>query len=240
MIRLVFIVISYLLVHSALSSQIIIQEVYGNNTFELKNTGTITLDLSNYWMSTSIDQVQIDAVELTSLTVLCGSLILTGGEEVVLQAVNFYNTNDGDLSLCGAAFFGICITGFEVAYVEWGSTGHALSTQAVSLGIWDGNAVVGFGNTESIEVIADQTTAAGWAVNPSPNVCGVSMCDDVLVVNDVPIPSGTYSANQTLSSTGTVASGGDVTFTAIDYVLLDVNFAVEQNGMFEALIQACP
>ena len=69
---------------------------------------------------------------------------------------------------------------------------------------------------------------------------GCDPCQDNLMVDQVPIPSGTYQAEIQLSSMGTVAGGSSVLFAAGTNVELLPNFNVDVAGVFEIRIQPCP
>ncbi len=62
---------------------------------------------------------------------------------------------------------------------------------------------------------------------------------DILMVDDTPIPSGTYGAAIQLSSMGTVDGGANVLFTAGDNVVLQPDFEVKDGGVLEVLIRPC-
>lgn len=64
-------------------------------------------------------------------------------------------------------------------------------------------------------------------------------CARELTVDDNAIPEDTYSANETLISSGTVESGTSVTFTAGELVRLAPGFHAEADSEFLAQISAC-
>ncbi|MEM6699355.1 MAG: 3-coathanger stack domain-containing protein, partial [Bacteroidota bacterium] len=69
-----------------------------------------------------------------------------------------------------------------------------------------------------------------------PNVCE----DDLMVTgNPIEIDAGTYSANNTITSTGTVAAGTNVEFVAGQSITLEENFHAVANSTFTARIGAC-
>ena len=75
----------------------------------------------------------------------------------------------------------------------------------------------------------------GDVCDACPNVSS-----DPLVINDQPIPSGTYLTTSTINSAGTVASDSSVVFKAGQSITLNPNFAVESQGLFAAHIEGCP
>ncbi len=64
-------------------------------------------------------------------------------------------------------------------------------------------------------------------------------CPPTLTVNEVPIPSDVYHANNQITSTGTVGSGSNVMFMAGNNVELMPNFTANQSAVFEIRIQGC-
>ncbi len=69
---------------------------------------------------------------------------------------------------------------------------------------------------------------------------GINECEDVnLVKNEVPIPSGEYDAQLTITSSGLVRTGYNVSFIAGESVTLNGGFEVELGGEFLAAIAPC-
>ncbi|MEM9850272.1 MAG: zinc metalloprotease, partial [Bacteroidota bacterium] len=69
--------------------------------------------------------------------------------------------------------------------------------------------------------------------------CGPDDCPSNLMVNETPITEPLYSATNTITSAGTVASGSNVTFEAGQSITLKENFVAENGSTFTARIQAC-
>jgi hypothetical protein len=65
-------------------------------------------------------------------------------------------------------------------------------------------------------------------------------CIPDLVVNANPIAEGTYHAQQTILSAGTVLPGDTVVFKAGQNISLDPEFEVKLGAQFEAIIENCP
>ncbi|MDH3243443.1 MAG: Ig-like domain-containing protein, partial [Saprospiraceae bacterium] len=63
---------------------------------------------------------------------------------------------------------------------------------------------------------------------------------DTLIINERPIPSGTYHTTTIINSAGQVDKDSNVVFKAGISINLDTTFEVVQNGVFEALIEGCP
>ncbi|MEN0045462.1 MAG: 3-coathanger stack domain-containing protein [Bacteroidota bacterium] len=64
-------------------------------------------------------------------------------------------------------------------------------------------------------------------------------CDDDLTLNDDPIMAGTYSAANSINSSGTIQSPDAVTFEAGQVIQLNDGFIAENGSTFTARIQAC-
>jgi len=70
-------------------------------------------------------------------------------------------------------------------------------------------------------------------------VPAASGCPVTLDITDTPINSGIYEASQSITSTGTVATGRNVTFQAGNSIILNPNFLADTNSIFLAQIQDC-
>ena len=66
-----------------------------------------------------------------------------------------------------------------------------------------------------------------------------SNCTAVLEINNSSIPSNTYTAGDIITSTGTVASGSDVTFDATNSITLQSGFHAVTGSQFLAKIGGC-
>ena len=144
--------------------------MFSGGTFELRNTGNSTVNLSNYWICDFPDYRRLD-----QLTIECGSLNLAAGEEVVFTAPGLHEPGDSELGLFNTNSFGSAAA--LEAYIEWGSTGHQRSSLAVGRGLWDGNAASSFSNNQSLELNGNANIAADWSTNSSPMACA----DDCLL-----------------------------------------------------------
>ena len=149
---------------ATLNAQVVISEVFSGGSFELRNTGNSTANISNYWICDFPDYRRID-----QLTIECGSLNLGAGEEVVLTAPGLHETNDSELGLYTRNNFGDATA--LVSYVEWGSSGHQRSGLAIGRGLWDGDAVSAFSNTQSLELNGSGSAGADWGLNANPMAC---------------------------------------------------------------------
>ena len=150
--------------YTSTNAQVIISEVFANGTFELRNTGNSTVNVSNYWICDFPDYRRLD-----QLTLECGDLNLAAGAEVVLTAPGLHETNDSELGLYTRNSFGDASA--LVSYLEWGSSGHQRAGLAVGNGIWDGNAAAAFNNNQSLERSGDGFSASDWTTNATPMAC---------------------------------------------------------------------
>ena len=118
-----------------------------DNLIEFINLGTTTFDLSNYWICESGQSEQLD-----DLVINCGNLLLAPGDMVTVEG-NVVNiaSDDGEMGLFSDDDF--TDPANVVDYVEWGSTGHEKSDEAVAAGIWStGDFVAAFAMDESLEL----------------------------------------------------------------------------------------
>lgn len=149
-------------------AQVVISEVFADGSFELRNTGTATVDISSYWICS-----RPDYEALSTLTIECGSLFLTAGDEVVLTTTIFGSTDD-ELGLYLSNNGGFSQASEIISYVEWGTAGGGRSVLATGKGIWDGNAVAAFSTGESLALTGNGAAAADWATNTNPQKCAIA------------------------------------------------------------------
>ena len=64
-------------------------------------------------------------------------------------------------------------------------------------------------------------------------------CPSAITINDIPITNSLYQAQQTVTSSGHVASGSDITFKAGQFIMLDTNFTVHPGGSLSIEIEDC-
>ena len=159
---------------SSANAQVIISEVYDDNSFELSNTGSDTVDLSTYWICNFPNYKQLNAI-----TIECGNLNLAAGEKVVLSDDNLFGTVEGELGLYSSDTGGFGNIDNIMSYLEWGSTNHQRSGIATTKGIWDGNAVAGFSNGQALTLEGTGTAASDWVINSSPAKCATANCTAV-------------------------------------------------------------
>ena len=147
------------------NAQVIISEVFADGSFELKNTGDQTIDVSSYSICT------FPAYNtLSELTVTCGALNLSVGETVVVSGFTGYEGNDGELGLYRTTNF--ANANAIIAYVEWGSSDHQRSSVARLAGLWQANnAAPSFSDTESLVYDEEGNSASDWSINTNPAIC---------------------------------------------------------------------
>jgi hypothetical protein len=86
---------------------------------------------------------------------------------------------------------------------------------------------------------SDPDCVATYAGNPAILNDPANCCPLTRAVNDNPIPSGTYEAQLEITSTGTVANGGNVLFKADQSIELQPGFEVMLGGIFEVVMEGC-
>ena len=154
-----------LLTTTTQSQNVVINEVFANGSFELKNNGNTAVNISTFWICNFPDYRQ-----LNSLTIECGELNLQPGAEVVFTASGLYQTSDSELGLYTNNNFGS--SAGMLSYVEWGSSGHQRSSVAVGAGVWTtGNFVASFNNSQSLLYDGAGNQSSDWSINSSPNAC---------------------------------------------------------------------
>ena len=150
-------------------AQVVISEVFDDNSFELKNTGTETVDISTYWICNFPDYSP-----LNSLTIACGDLNLVADASIVIEANFSIPTADAELGLYTTNSGNFSNADFIISYLEWGSTNHRRSGIATGKGIWDGNAVAAFSIGQSLELTGNGNVATDWSTNSTPQKCAVA------------------------------------------------------------------
>ena len=157
---------------SANRSAIVINEVNSDNQVEIKNTGTETMNIANWWLC------NFPVYErLSNLTLECGSLNLEGGEVVVVSGWNIDPT-DGELGIYLRNDFDN--VGAIIDYVEWGSTGHQRSSTAVDAEVWTTGAFVpAFADGQSLNFNeGESNSASDWSAG-TPSLCDDGVTCDV-------------------------------------------------------------
>lgn len=137
----------------------IITEILGSSQIEIKNIGIAPTDISGLYLCSDLNYDQI-----STLTVDCGSVILSPGDHVVLDldANISLTTNDGEMGLYRSQQFG----SFDdiMHYTEWGSAGHQRSGTAIGAGLWMANQfAVPFTMTTSLKYDGSGILETDWS-----------------------------------------------------------------------------
>ncbi|MEL6853357.1 MAG: hypothetical protein AAFP92_32905, partial [Bacteroidota bacterium] len=114
-----------------LSAQVVLNEVryQGQDIIELRNTGSTTVDISNWWLCANFSYVQLNDPSLS----MSGSLNILPGD--IASFWNFsLDDSASDLGLYNSNQFASS-TAME-DFVQWGAGGLGREAIAVSKGIW--------------------------------------------------------------------------------------------------------
>ncbi len=166
------------------NDSIVINEVFADDSsIELKNVGTTTIDISQYWLT----QFPIIG-QLTNLPLDCNpsDYILEPGEVVVLIFNGDMSPGDGEMALYNDEivnpFTDFAESDYIVDYVEWGSSNHTRSVVAVEAGIWTmGDFVPAFSVNNSIEYDGFGDSPFDWTEDSS------TLCTDNNFNNPDPV-----------------------------------------------------
>jgi hypothetical protein len=125
-----YLIILFFLSLSAGFSQIRIVEVTpATNTIVIENFGGTSADISSWWTCHRFNYSQ-----LSSSTVVTGSLNIPAGNQVELIISGSMNATSSDLGLYNASSFG-STTAME-DFLQWGAGGIGRENVAVAKGIW--------------------------------------------------------------------------------------------------------
>ncbi|MCB0760331.1 MAG: T9SS type A sorting domain-containing protein [Flavobacteriales bacterium] len=131
---------------------------------DMYNTSAMTVNISSYWLCNfpTYDQ-------LSTLTVVCGSLNLAPGEYVAIEGFGI-SAADGECGLYSSPNY--ASSAAIVDYVEWGSTGHFRSSTAVAGGVWTTGAFApAMAAGQSIGVDGNGYAASNWVLYTTPTIC---------------------------------------------------------------------
>lgn len=140
-------------------TSIVLNEIryQGEDTIEILNNGTESVDLTNYWLCLGPGQY----VEIGTLTPISGSIDLASAEYLVVSydlpdsegGLGLYNTNEFTNSDA------------LVDFVQWGATGSARENVAIAAGQWiAGDFVPVVGNiNNAIAYDGEGDAATDWA-----------------------------------------------------------------------------
>ncbi len=149
-----------------LFSQVKINEVLFSSTgnqVELKNFGSSSVDVSNWWFCTLFDYTRVGA-----LPVLSGELNIPAGGILALSGIGL-NDNSADLGLYNSGSFG-STTAME-DFLQWGGGGQGRESVAVSKGIWTaGDFAAAPADGHSLEYDGDGNAAGDWFDQDNPTI----------------------------------------------------------------------
>ena len=152
-----------LMVPAAMRSVVINEVQYGNrNLIELYNNGTITVDLSSYWLCLGPGKYS----QISNITPESGTTTLAAGEFLVLpfdlsdaEGLGLYSTNS------------FTDSNAIVDFVQWGAAGSPRENVAVEAGIWTNGDFIDNVRLDSysIEYDGSGNASSDWneEVNPS-------------------------------------------------------------------------
>ena len=142
-------------------AQVVINEVYPDGTFELKNNGASSVDITNYWMCDRPTYARVG-----TLTIASGDLDLAPGEIVVFEDWDFLNAEGDELALYETNAFGSSAAILD--YVQWGFNPGDPTREgvAVAAGIWTaGEFTAAITDGNSLQYDGEGDTAADYFVS---------------------------------------------------------------------------
>ena len=151
----------------AANAQIRFVEVnYTTDEFAIKNFGTNTVDISNYRLC----GLFVYTTNLTSLSVLSGSLTLGAQDTVVLTGFNLGAQSDFNLYLPGFSSIDFADENFMTDFVQWGSGGNGRESVAVLKGIWTAGDFLTSATPYQYTGNGNQNGLSFWQTIPTPPV----------------------------------------------------------------------
>lgn len=143
------------------NAQIVINEIDPTtNSIELKNLGTSSVDVSDFWLCDFPKYTQISSGELKK----DGSTTIAPGGFLVISGWTL--NQDAELGLYNSPNYGT--SSAVVDYVEWGSNNHQRSATAVAAGTWtSGDFLPKIETGESIEYDGSGDTKEDYAIKTS-------------------------------------------------------------------------
>ena len=177
---------------SQMMAQIVINEVSPSGTVELKNIGSTTIEVGDYWLCNFPNYEQIQ-----SSTILCGSTLMEPGAILAVENDDLdLNNSDDEMGLYSSAAFGSASAILD--YVEWGFAGHGRASVAIAASIWSADAFVPsipVGGSIQFDGMGD--TPADWAVSANSTICEENTTDTEcdVVVGDITLADGSTSTS---------------------------------------------
>ncbi|MEM9935267.1 MAG: hypothetical protein AAF824_16695, partial [Bacteroidota bacterium] len=148
----------------SLQAQVRLNEVQfsGSDKIELINFGPVASDISDWWLCSRFDYIQLNDPGLT----LTGNLNIGPGETLVIEGFSLQDQS-ADLGLYESPSFGSSSAIED--FVQWGGAGIGRESVAVTAGIWTaGEFVSAVSSGSSIEYDGSGRSAADWVEQPTP------------------------------------------------------------------------
>ena len=156
-----------LLIPTFLLGQVKINEVLfssSGNEVELKNFGSSSMDVSNWWLCTLFSYTRIGTLPIISgeLNIPAGGIFAVGGISI--------NDASADLGLYNVSNSFASISAME-DFVQWGGSGQGRESVAVSKGIWAaGDFVTTPADGHSLEYDGDGNASSDWFDQDNPTI----------------------------------------------------------------------
>ncbi|MCZ6821001.1 MAG: T9SS type A sorting domain-containing protein [Calditrichaeota bacterium] len=155
-----------LLIPTFLLGQVKINEVLfssSGNEVELKNFGSSSMDVSNWWLCTLFSYTRIGTLPIISgeLNIPAGGLLAVGGISINDQSADLglYNTNS------------FASTSAMEDFVQWGGSGQGRESVAGSKGIWTlGDFVSTPADGHSLEYDGAGNASSDWFDQDTPTI----------------------------------------------------------------------
>jgi|GEM_PF-4277766 len=146
-----------------------------SNIFDIKNISNDTIDVSDYWICRTNNTYN----RIGSTEIECGGsndYIMAPGD---VKGLNLeIDNSDGELAIYNAQDFDNPAA--MIHYVEWGSTGHGRSDEAIAANLWSaGDFVEAITPDRSIYFTGQGYSSASW------NEGLTNTCGDILISADI-------------------------------------------------------
>lgn len=251
--RILILVVIALQISSILSAQgIIINEVnQAGQWVELYNaSATETIDVSTWTLHDFPDSDSISSTD--DIRIISGNPVM-GPQTYLVIEWTVISAVDGEVALY--SFRDFPNPDALVDYMQYGNGHHRRAELATQKGVWDdpGAFVPNPSIAGSSLIMIDQfatgpqdTQSEDWSsASSSPGASNIGTatrpCPPLLVLNNNPVVSATYRA-QEIYSTGRIMNNGNMetSFLAEDNISLDDPFQVDGGGILIANIVDCP
>ena len=149
-------------------SAIVISEIdFNNNVVEIANTGTTSVDLSNYWFCNfpSYTQASNSAFSIADSSTAT-SLTLGAGDVLVLNITDNFAANNGEFGLYSTNALGFGNSTAIVDYLSWGADSTRDSVAAAA-GIWDSGTFIDTSSLTAGQTIQLNENSVGNGIGDS-------------------------------------------------------------------------